>query len=104
MHFFRFLWNNCLDSAGYQITDSHGNRLKYEDIITDEDGTFKYIWYPEELIIFYQTSVPAGIIYFKEDPLFFDKSGFFDPLNVTWGGSISDQRIGDWLPYEYVPE
>jgi hypothetical protein len=103
MHFFRSLWNNCLDSTGYQITDSRGKRLNYEDIITDEDGTFKYIWYPEELIIFYQTSVPAGIIYLKKDPLFFDKSGFFDPLNVAWAGSISDQRIGDWLPYEYVP-
>jgi hypothetical protein len=103
MHFFRSLWNNCLDSAGYQIKDSNGNILHYEDIITDDEGTFKYIWYPGELIIYYRTSVPAGIIYFKKDALFFDKSGFFDPLNVTWSGTISDQRIGDWLPYEYNP-
>ena len=103
MHFFRSLWNNSLDSSGYQITNSSGNRLDYDDIITDDDGTFKYMWYPGELIIFYQTSVPAGNIYFKKDPLLFDKSGFFDPLNVTWAGNISDQRIGDWLPYEYNP-
>lgn len=101
MHLLRELWNNHLDLTGFQLEDSKGNRITYEEIVEDDGGTNKYLWYPEKLTVFYQLSEPAGEIYFKDDPVYFDKSGYFDPFNLIWGGNISNQRIGDWLPYEY---
>ncbi len=101
MHLLRELWNNHLDLTGFQLEDSKGNRITYEEIVEDDGGTNKYLWYPEKLTVFYQLSEPAGEISFKDDPVYFDKSGYFDPFNLIWGGNISNQRIGDWLPYEY---
>lgn len=102
MHFMRELWNNHLDSTGFQLEDSHGKKVRYIDMVEDDGGTNKYFWYPEKLTVYFRLPEPAGIIYFKDDQVYFDKSGYFDPLNIIWGGNISNQRIGDWLPYEYT--
>jgi len=102
MHLIRELWNNHLDSTGFQLEDRNGKRVRYIDIVEDDDGTNKYFWYPEKLTVYYRLSEPEGFIYFKDEPVYFDKSGYFDPMNIIWGGNISNQRIGDWLPYEYT--
>lgn len=102
MHFLRELWNNHLDSAGFQLEDTQGKRIRYKDIVEDDGGTNKYLLYPEKLTVYYKLPEPSGYIYFRDEPVYFDKSGYFDPLNIIWSGNISNQRIGDWLPYEYT--
>lgn len=105
MHFFRTLWNTQLDSSGFQITDTKGKILTCEDIVIEADSVNKFLYYPEMLNIYYQTPEQSSFIDFKQDQVYFDKSGFFDALGIIWGGVMARQLIGDWLPYEYsLPE
>jgi hypothetical protein len=102
MQFFRALWNNNLESEGFTIKDSADRILGYSDVVYQQDSLMKFLQYPEKLVIYYQTNIPAGTINFKEEEVFFDKNGYFDPFGISWEGQIAKQRIGDWLPYEYV--
>jgi hypothetical protein len=102
MQFLRALWNNELDSTGFQVSDIKGKNLAYKDIVIIDDDDAKFLWYPEMLVIYYRNSEPAGSIIFKEEKVYFDQSGYFDALNIIWGGKMSRQLIGDWLPYEYI--
>jgi hypothetical protein len=102
MQFLRALWNNELDSTGFEVKDTNGKALNYEDIVIEEDADTKYLWYPEMLFINYRFSLEPSRIDFKQNPVYFEKSGFFDALNIIWGGQMAKQLIGDWLPYEYI--
>lgn len=101
MHFFRALWNDDLDSNGFWIKDSDGNTIGYSDIVKEDGMHNKYIWYPEMLVIHYKSKEPAGYINFRQNKVLFERSGFFDPVNIIWGGQMIRQRVGDWLPYDY---
>lgn len=102
MQFFRVLWKNELDSAGFQVKDTSGKILNYSDIVIEDDGIIKYLWYPEILFIHYRTDQSPSSIEFRQDEVFFEESGFFDALGIVWGGQMAKQLIGDWLPYEYT--
>jgi hypothetical protein len=102
MHFLRALWSNELSLNGFWIEDIRGKPIKYEDMITEDEDGNKYLWYQEKLIIYYLKSEPSGFIIFKKDKVYFEKSGFFDAMNLIWGGEIAKKRIADWLPYEYT--
>ena len=38
----------------------------------------------------------------KKDSVYFEKDGFYDPFGVVFSGEMSDRRIGDLLPFEYL--
>jgi hypothetical protein len=103
MQFIRTLWNNSFESAGYLIRDQSGRRLTYNKIVTETDSTSKIIKYREDLVIFFKSTQPAGYIHFKQDEVEIDRDGYFNPYGIRWSGHMADQRIADWLPYEYKP-
>ena len=103
MHFFRVLWINDFRSAGFEVRSSKNKILDYNDIVVEEDNPVKFLSYPERLIIYYQSTEPAGYINFLKEEVQFDRSGYFDPLGISWEGLIVRKRIADWLPYEYAP-
>ena len=41
-------------------------------------------------------------INFLNEKVYFEKDGFFDPTAILWTGTMSKQRIADFLPYEYI--
>ena len=124
MHFFRTLWSDDLKSSRFAVKDSSDNKIKYREITlddgsisqikskekylkhkdiviqTDTDNTF--LSYSENLIVYYYTRVSQ--INFLKEKVFFDQDGFFDPTGISWVGVMGNQRIADWLPYEYVAE
>lgn len=101
MHFFRSLWENDLDSAKYIVKNPAEENLIYPNIVNEEDSLTKYLQYPENLGICYQTSLPSSYIIFLEEEVYFDKNGYFDPSGISWQGEMSRKRIADWLPYEF---
>lgn len=101
MHFFRALWANDLKSAGFIVKNPSGRNLHYEDIVIQEDSRTKFLKYPENLDIFYYTKLPIGQITFLKERVYFDNSGYFDSLGISWEGEFASQRIGDLLPYDY---
>jgi hypothetical protein len=37
----------------------------------------------------------------NKDFVYFDKDGYFDPDGIDFSGQMTEQRIGDLLPFEY---
>ena len=101
MHFFRALWADDLDSSGFKVMDKSGKPLGYNDIVTEVDTTLKYFHSDNDLVIYYQSSEPSGVISFNDDEVYFERNGYFNPRGIQWSGPMSDFRIADWLPYEY---
>lgn len=101
MHFFRALWVNDLKSEGFIAKTSSDANLNYEDIVIQEDNHRKFLKYHENLDIYYYTKFRMSHIVFLEERVYFDNSGYFDQLGISWEGEFAIQRVGDLLPYEY---
>jgi len=106
MHFFRELWENRLDSAGYIVKDSANEQLNYDDIVSETDNIVKgdrakYLMNHGHLFVYYFSKSGGSIIVFNNDSIYFDKNGYFDGLGILWDGEMIKQRIADWLPFEY---
>lgn len=101
MHFFRSLWFDDLDSAGFVIMNLAKDTLNYKDIVSQNDIHAKYLKYKDRLVIEYDPDRSASLLIFLKDSILFDPNGYFHPNGITWEGDMARQRIADWLPYEY---
>ena len=99
MHFFRALWSDNIKSSGFKVTNWAEDRLKYEDIVIQEDNDLKFLFYTEPLFINYFEK--TSFIKFLTPKVYFDKNGYFDPSGINWTGTMGRPRMADWLPYEY---
>jgi len=109
MHFFRALWANDLESAGFRVKNSAYKYLNYNDIVEDSLADSlnihtKFFKYSEKLSILYDTRL-TNIVFLKEK-VYFDKDGYFDQTGpgISWEGEMMNKRIGDMLPYTYKIE
>jgi hypothetical protein len=110
MDFFRALWSNDIKSAGFAILTSSHNSLDYNDVVvvTQRDSLsneIKFLKYPTSIYVAYhglnnQIEL-LSIICFTKSNVYFDKDGYFDKSGIFWKGKMSDERVGDMLPYEY---
>jgi hypothetical protein len=102
MHFFRSLWNNSLDSAGYIVKDIDNNVLHSYTIAGKEYSGGRYIIARGEVNIFYLSLTNGTMFTLLRDSAYFDKSGYFDPVAINWSGVMAKQRIADLLPFDYI--
>jgi len=101
-HLFRALWAHTLKESGFILRDySTSDRLTEEEIVFQDSTGRKYFYYPEDLSVEYATRLSYMSCLKKR--VYFEPDGFFDPTGLLWGGRISEQRIADFLPYEYTP-
>jgi len=99
-HFFRALWKNDLRKSGFAIERFQFNdRLKYKDVVLEDDQGNRYFTYSEELDIWYHR-YRSGVRFLKT-LVYFSPGGYFDPDGLQWQGAMSVARIADLLPYEY---
>jgi hypothetical protein len=113
MHFFRLLYeenlsqagkkavllsDNTLLSSGYSITSN--SPIKADSLVTTKDSISAYLKHLGELYVRHR--IKDSILDLKMDSIYFQKNGYFDPLEISFSGQMSKQRIGDLLPFEYV--
>ena len=108
MQFFRSLWEDDLDSAGFIITDRNNKKIRAENLVIQTDSIVtgslkKYLKSGSELQISYFAKNTESYLLPLKEYVLFDKNGYFDPYGISWDGVIAKQRIGDLLPYEYSP-
>jgi hypothetical protein len=106
MHFFRCLWGNTLDSSGFELKSEINEKLLYKNIVFEDkqdtsEKINKYLNYDGVIKICYFSKNPTSSVTCITHPVYFEKSGYFEPLDVSWSGEISVQRIGDLLPFDY---
>lgn len=104
MHFFRALWINDLNSAGFIVKNSANEPVGYKQIVFQKDDRTKYLKYHGGLGISYYTKQPTSFIVFLKEEIFFDGNGYFDASGISWEGEMARQRIADLLPFEYSPK
>jgi hypothetical protein len=106
MHFFRSLWDNQLNESGFTVRDSRGAKLSYNEIVVedsiDAEMPQKYLHYREALYVYYKKTSSKTRMTLQNEYVFFDRSGFFDPLGIVWQGDLGQQRISVLLPFEYI--
>jgi hypothetical protein len=101
MHFFRALWENNLDSAGYIIKDLTNKKISQDSLVVQIDGS-KFLVNKGLILVSYYSKMYGTSIELLHDYVYFDKSGFFDPYGINWTGEMIRQRIADLLPFDYV--
>jgi hypothetical protein len=111
MHFFRMLYSGKLNHRGkYVISLTDGiSSFPIFIIRTDinsksfgikKDSLSAYLKFEKEFSVTYR-GIGSKIIV-KNDSVYFEKYGFYDPYGVDFLGNMSDRRMGDLLPYEYT--
>ncbi len=108
MHFFRALWDNSLESAGFTILNSSYRESVYEEIVIEDisgnSEPVKFLMSGGTLNINYSPKFDRTQINPRQADVFFDKSGYFDPYGISWSGDMGKQRIADLLPFDYTEE
>jgi hypothetical protein len=106
MQFFRSLWENNLDSDGFDIKNASNRKLTYDSLVVQTDPGAKYLKYDGIARIFYYSKMNGTAIQMQKDSVYFDKLGYYDPLGIRWiwGGVLTNQRMGDQLPFDYNPK
>ena len=100
-HFFRSLWANSLESDGFVLTNYRtGQALRCEDIVSQDFQGRKFLVYNQDIQIDYYSNL--SYISFREFQVYFEADGYFEPLPIIWTGKMSEQRIADFLPFEYL--
>lgn len=102
MHFFRSLWSDNLTPNKFSIKNIHTKKLKYKDIVIRPNNYRKYIKYHKTIQINFNSKF--SFIVFLKEKAYFSEDGYFDPSGIYWKGEMGNQRIADWLPYEYQIE
>ncbi len=101
MHFFRTLWTNTLTATGFVVMSPAGIKLNIlQYVFADPHG--KFLKFNDRLALCYYSKLPTSSIIFLKDKVYFYGNGYYDPAGILWEGRMAMQRIGDWLPYEYV--
>jgi hypothetical protein len=101
VHFFKELWVNDLNSAGFKVQNAFGDNLTYDKFVILEDSTKRFLKYPGKLCIIYNSIESKSYITLLKDKISFDASGYADMMGISWEGEMAGHRIADWLPYEY---
>jgi hypothetical protein len=101
MQFFRALWADDLNSAGFTVKNSANETIGYNKLVSQKDSRTKYLKSTKGMGICYLTKQPTSFVIFLKENVYFDSNGYFDPSGISWEGEMSRQRIADLLPYEY---
>ncbi len=100
--FFTALWKNELSSEGFQVYEKESLQpVEYEEMVVSISAK-KYFSYHRDLEISYNHFLST--VSFMGPGSYFAKDGFFEPGGILWYGTMSFDRIADWLPYEYSPK
>jgi hypothetical protein len=113
MHFFRtlylgnlvqvgkyniFLMDKTPDSKGFSI-DSKISVIYSDSIVIGKDSISGCFKNKGKLYIKFQ--MKKSILDVKNNSVYFQKNGYFDPIEILFSGDMAKQRIGDLLPFEY---
>lgn len=101
MEFFRSLWSNSLDSAGYDLRSSSNKELTYDSLVIEKNGS-KYWKYKGPVTIYHFSRNKSTTIQ-TSDTVYFDRLGYCDTDGIDWrrSGEMTLHRLGDQLPFDY---
>ncbi len=103
MHFLRSLWTFSLAEENFIITNYNRELLNYNDVVSVDSGK-KYLYYPKDIFVGRkndQKRYTFSRINFLQGKTYFNPEGYYDVFGIRWAGQMVNQRVADFLPYEY---
>jgi len=128
MHLFRALFSDSFSREDYKIfeckTDSLTKELQIikpiqvNDLRLSQRNNYLTLFYNKPILINFtdnHSELFTGLTGFQSkkeistlkfsDFINVYQNGFFDnPYSITWGGEMSNERVADLLPYDFIPE
>lgn len=103
MNFFRCVQKGSFLNSRFEIFDENRIELGLKHIIDDEDNS-TLLCYEGTLTVFYGDKNVGTFLKFNEDCVDLNTNGYFDPDLVTIEGFMGYFRVGDMLPFDYMPD
>jgi len=87
----------------FQLYDEENNYLSCKNLIIDSEGK-KVISFDRIIKIVYLGNLNNSYLLPKSGAIEISENGYYNPEQIRWSGTMSKQRVGDLLPYEYKYE
>lgn len=103
MEFFRYLKSGRLDKSRYLIYDDKWNPISIIEI-TDNPKNPTQLCYSNTLNINYAAQMYNTHLKFNKECIDLNLNGYVNPELFEIDGTMGKFRVGDMLPYDYMPE
>lgn len=84
----------------FQIYDVENNYLSCKNLIIESEGK-RIIGCDKNIKIVYLGDLKNSYLMPKSDAIEILGNGYYNPELIRWSGTMSKQRVGDLLPFEY---
>ena len=84
----------------FQLYDEENNYLSCKNLIIESEGK-RVISFDKNIKIVYLGNLMNSYLIPKSGTIEISENGYYNPEQISWYGTMSKQRIGDLLPYEY---
>jgi len=84
----------------FQLYDEENNYLSCKNLIIESEGK-RFIGFDKNIKIVYLGNLMNSYLIPKSGAIEISENGYYNPEQISWYGTMSKQRVGDLLPYEY---
>ena len=84
----------------FQIYDEGNNYLSCKNLIIESEGK-RFIIFDKNIKIVYLGNLMNSYLITKLGAIEISENGYYNPEQISWYGTMSKQRVGDLLPFEY---
>jgi hypothetical protein len=84
----------------FQIYDEENNYLSCKNLIVESEGR-RIISFDKNIKIVYLGNLKHTCMIPKSGAVEISENGYYNPEQISWSGTMSKQRVGDLLPFEY---
>lgn len=84
----------------FQLYDEENNYLSCKNLIIEQEGK-RAINFDKNINIVYLGNLKYSYLMPKSGAIEISENGYYNPEQISWSGTMSKQRVGDLLPYEY---
>ena len=85
----------------FQIYDEENNYLSCKNLIVESEGR-RIISFDKNIKIVYLGNLKHTCLIPKSGAIEISENGYYNPEQISWSGTMSKQRVGDLLPFEYI--
>ena len=84
----------------FQLYDEENNYLSCKNLIVESEGK-RIICFDKSIKIVYLGNLKHTYLIPKSGTIEISENGYYNPEQISWYGTMSKQRVGDLLPFEY---
>jgi hypothetical protein len=84
----------------FQLYDEENNYLSCKNLIIESEGK-RFIGFDKNIKIVYLGNLMNSYLIPKSGAIEISENGYYNPEQIRWYRTMSKQRVGDLLPYEY---